>query len=167
VLESQYKEASTPSLRSLVVNEERMKPGQWVESVLCHVWLGEWQEGHLAHKTSCQVEQVENETGWLGFTMTTTIEVEVLIAVMVSCGCDAAVHWSAVLYRELRKFSSVDCLMDIMWWSVADLQVMKDFYSVTTTVADLILIVTVCNSHATNPLCSRWVYVLMIFYSLF
>ena len=34
-LESQHKRSNTPSIRSPVVYEERMRPGHWLGSVLC------------------------------------------------------------------------------------------------------------------------------------
>jgi len=52
-LESQHKGSSAPSARSPVVDEERMRPGHWLESVLCITFITlslmvGWQEGHPA-----------------------------------------------------------------------------------------------------------------------
>ena len=55
-LESRHTASSGCSMRSLLLDEDRMRLGQWVGSVLCisssalSLLIG-WQEGHQAHKT--------------------------------------------------------------------------------------------------------------------
>jgi len=74
--ESRHKGCSMRSVRSLVVDEERMRSGHWLGSVLCvsfcalTLMVG-WQEGHVAHKKPVSLtprtfvkEQLEEEN-WL------------------------------------------------------------------------------------------------------
>ena len=58
VLESQHKSSTVSSIRSLVVGEERMRPGRCLGSVLCVTFsvltlMVGWQEGHLDRKNVC------------------------------------------------------------------------------------------------------------------
>jgi len=57
LLESQCKGMDAPSIRSLMVDEERMRSGHWLRLVLCVLLsalmlMGGWQEEHSAYKTS-------------------------------------------------------------------------------------------------------------------
>jgi len=55
VPEDWYKESNITSIRSPVVDEERMRSGHWLELVFCvpfralTLMVG-WQEGHPAHE---------------------------------------------------------------------------------------------------------------------
>jgi len=40
-IDRRYKGSIVPSVRRTVVDKERMRPGQWLGSVLWHCWLGD------------------------------------------------------------------------------------------------------------------------------
>ena len=60
VWESWHKGSNAPFIRCPVADKERMKPDQWLESVLCvfssvSTLLVSWQEGHMAHNSLCHL----------------------------------------------------------------------------------------------------------------
>ena len=82
---SRCRGSSGPSIRSLVVDEERMRPGHWLGSVLCVPFsaltlIVGWQEGHPALKTNPVPlipevlfrnrwrRKTQGGTSWTGFT---------------------------------------------------------------------------------------------------
>jgi len=53
--ETRHKGSNAPSVRSSVMDEERMRPGHWLGLKLCVPFTAltlmvEWQEGHPARK---------------------------------------------------------------------------------------------------------------------
>jgi len=71
-LESRRKESHAPSVRSSVVNAVRMRPGHWLEFVLCvpistlTLTIG-WQERQLAcKKTITLIPKVPFQNRWTG-----------------------------------------------------------------------------------------------------
>jgi len=70
-LENRHKGSNALSIRSTVVDKERMMPGHWLGLVLCVpfsalILLAAWQEGHLSHENldslisrGYRLEQVE------------------------------------------------------------------------------------------------------------
>jgi len=57
LLAAESRGSNTPSIRILILNEERMSPGYWLGIVLCVplsalILMVEWQEGHPALTTT-------------------------------------------------------------------------------------------------------------------
>ena len=48
VSKNRHKQSSSASVRSPVVDEERMSPGHWLGSVLQHCCLGDWKDIYLS-----------------------------------------------------------------------------------------------------------------------
>jgi len=108
-MQSQHKQTNGPSIRSLVLDEERMRPGHWLGSVLCVFFsaltlLVEWQEEHQPVKTWATSPQRFSSrcSGHLGFTQKMAIKMET-----VTDNCASVSNISEVKQCDLGIFCTL------------------------------------------------------------